>query len=321
MSANTQVVLITGASSGLGLVTAQYLAQQGYRVFGTSRNPAQAQADGFTLLPLDVRSEESIQTCLQMIMTQAERLDVLINNAGFIGPAAASEELSQQQLKALFDTNFFGVVQMTNAVLPLFRRQGSGQIVNMSSAAGLLTTPPFFGVYSASKHALEAYTEGLRYEVRPFNIRVSLIEPGYFKTNILQTIATPDRPVEVYEARRKQAARLERLSVQYGRDPIFVAHKIAHILRSRSPHLRYVVGLDAWVVTTAKRLLPFVAVERFIEWLFLDGAERQPAATLTGLRSLFLDSQVADAAWRRTWLAFGLGIVATLSFGLWRKQR
>ena len=86
--------------------------------------------------------------------------DVLINNAGFIGPAAASEELSLEQLKALFETNFFGVVQMTNAVLPLFRQQGSGQIINVSSAAGLLTTPPFFGAYSASKHALEAYTEG-----------------------------------------------------------------------------------------------------------------------------------------------------------------
>ncbi len=321
MSANTQVVLITGASSGLGLVTAQYLAQQGHRVFGTSRNPAQAQADGFTLLPLDVRSAESIQACLQMIIAQAGRLDVLINNAGFIGPAAASEELSLEQLKALFETNFFGVVQMTNAVLPLFRQQGSGRIINVSSAAGLLAAPPFFGAYSASKHALEAYTEGLRYEVRPLNIHVSLIEPGYFKTNILQTIATPEQPVPVYEARRQQATTLEHLCVYYGRDPILVAQKIAHIIYSRSPRLRYAVGLDAQVMTTAKRLLPFEFVERYIDWLFLNGAERAPATTLTGLRRLFLDSPVADAAWRRTWIAFALGIVAVLIFGLWRKQR
>jgi NAD(P)-dependent dehydrogenase (short-subunit alcohol dehydrogenase family) len=321
LSPNTQVVLITGASSGLGLVTAQYLAKQGYRVFGTSRNPAQAQADGFMLLTLDVRSAESIQACLNTLIAEVGRLDVLINNAGFMGPAAASEELSLEQLKALFETNFFGVVQMTNAVLPLFRQQGSGQIINVSSAAGLLTTPPFFGAYAASKHALEAYTEGLRYEVRPFNIHVSLIEPGYFKTNLVQTIATPDRPMEAYSARRLQAMTLDRLSLEYARDPILVAQKITYILHSRSPRLRYVVGLDAQVITTAKRVLPFEFVERYITWLFLYGAERQPTTTLTGLHSLFLDSQVADAAWRRTWLALGLGAVAALSIGLWRKRK
>ena len=96
-------------------------------MFGTSRHPAQAQVDGFTLLPLDVRSDESIQACLQMFMAQAGRLDVLINNAGLIGPAAASEELSLEQMKALFETNFFGAVHMINAALPLFRQQGSGR--------------------------------------------------------------------------------------------------------------------------------------------------------------------------------------------------
>ena len=98
-----------------------------------------------------------------------------------------------------------------------------------------MTVPPFFGAYSASKHALEGYTEGLRYEVRPFNIRVALIEPGYFKTNLAQTIDTPEQPVEVYEARRQQAAGLDRLGMDYGRDPILVAHKIAHILPADAP--------------------------------------------------------------------------------------
>jgi NAD(P)-dependent dehydrogenase (short-subunit alcohol dehydrogenase family) len=320
LSANTRVVLITGASSGLGFITAQYLAKQGWRVFGTSRNPPQAQTDGFTLLPLDVRSAESIQACLQTIMAQTGRLDVLINNAGYIGPGAASEELSLAQLRALFETNFFGVVQMINATLPFFRQQGSGQIINVSSAAGLLTTPPFFSAYAASKHALEAYTEGLRYEVQPFDIRVSLVEPGYFKTNIIQTIETPDRIVEVYEARRQQATALDRLSLQYARDPILVARTMAHIIHSRSPRLRYAVGLDAQVMTTAKRVLPFAAVERFIEWLFLQGAERQTATSLTGLRRLFLDSSVADAAWRQTWLAVGLGGAVALLIGLKGRQ-
>ncbi len=319
MSSN-KVVLITGASSGIGLVTARYLAQQGYRVFGTSRRPTQAEANGFTLLPLDVRSAESIQACLQTIIAQTGRLDVLINNAGFIGPGAASEELSVTQVKALFETNFFGVIQMINAVLPLMRQQGGGQIINLSSAAGRLTTPPFFGVYAASKHALEGYTEGLRYEVQPFNIRVSLVEPGYFKTSIAQTIETPDRALEVYQARREQAATLDRLSIQAGRDPIDVAQTIAQIMRGRLPRLRYVVGLDAQVMITAKRLLPFAFVEKYITWLFLHDAERRPVTSLSGLRHLFLNSRVADAAWRQAWLALALGAGVTLIFKLWRKK-
>jgi NAD(P)-dependent dehydrogenase (short-subunit alcohol dehydrogenase family) len=309
-------VLITGASSGIGLITARHLAQQGYRVFGTSRNPTQAQCAGFTLLPLDVRCAESIQACLQTIMAQAGRLDVLINNAGYIGPGAASEELSLEQVRALFDTNFFGVVQVTNAVLPLLRQQGGGQIINLSSAGGLLTIPPFFTMYAASKHALEGYTEGLRYEVRPLRIRVSLVEPGYFATNIARTIEAPERFLDAYAPRRQQAITLDRLGICAGRDPMMVAQTIAHILQCRSPRLRYVVGLDAQVMTTAKRLLPFALLERYVHWLFLAGAERQPATTLTGLRRLVLDSRVADAAWRQTWLAVGMGALLAAFIGL-----
>jgi NAD(P)-dependent dehydrogenase (short-subunit alcohol dehydrogenase family) len=320
MPAN-KVVLITGASSGIGLITAQYLVRQGHRVYGTSRKPAQAQADGFTLLPLDVRAAESVQKCVNAVIAEAGRLDVLINNAGFIGPGAASEELSLDQIKALFETNFFGVVQMINATLPIFRQQAGGQIINLSSAAGLLTAPPFFSVYSASKHALEAYTEGLRYEVRPFHIHVSLVEPGYFQTPIAQTIELPDRAVDIYAARRQQAITLDRLGIQHGRDPIHVARVIDRIIRSRSPRLRYAVGLDAQVMTTAKRLLPFEMLERFVEWLFLRGAERQPATSLTGLRRLLLDSRDADAAWRQTWLALACGAAIAVILGLLRKKK
>jgi NAD(P)-dependent dehydrogenase (short-subunit alcohol dehydrogenase family) len=319
--AHQPVVLITGASSGIGLVTARFLTQQGYQVFGTSRKPAQAQADDFTLLPLDVRSIESIQSCVNTVIAKAGRLDVLINNAGFIGPGAASEELSLDQIRALFETNFFGVVQLTNAVLPILRTQGGGQIINISSAAGLLTTPPFFGVYSASKHALEAYTEGLRCEVRPFHIRVSLIEPGYFVSNIVQTIEPPAHALDVYAARRQQATVLDRLSIQHGRDPIDIARLIEQIINNRSPRLRYAVGLDAHLISTAKRLLPFELVERFLEWLFLHGAEQRPLTSLTGLRRLYLDSRVADAAWRQTWLALGVGALAALIFGMRHKLK
>jgi NAD(P)-dependent dehydrogenase (short-subunit alcohol dehydrogenase family) len=317
LSANTQVVLITGASSGLGLVTAHYLAQQGYRVFGTSRHPTQAQADGVTLLPLDVRSAESIQTCLRMIIAQAGRLDVLINNAGFIGPGAASEELSIDQVKALFETNFFGVIQMTNAVLPYFRRQGGGRIINISSAAGQVSGPPFFSMYAASKHALEAYTEGLRYEVRRFNIHVSLIEPGYMKTAINQTIESPARSLEPYAATRQRVAEADRQCVELGRDPILVAERIAHVIHSPAPRLRYSVGLDSWFMIAAKRWLPFALFERGMSWLFLEGT----GPVFSGWRRRFLDSQVADATWRRTWLIMGLGALLAIGVGIKGRPR
>lgn len=310
-----KVILITGASSGLGQVTAQYLAQQGHRVFGTSRNPAQAQAVGFTMLPLDVRSLDSIQACLQTIADQAERLDVLINNAGFIGPAAAFEEMSLAQIKSLFETNFFGVIQMTNAVLPGMRRQGSGQIINVSSAAGLMPMPLFTGAYVASKHALEGYTEELRLEVRPFNIRVSLIEPGYFKTNITQSAQPPERALEAYTVQRQQALEVDQSSIELGRDPRLVAQAIARAVHSRSPRLRYAVGLDAAVMTMAKRVLPDALFERIIIDVFL--ANTAPARAL---RSIVLDTRKADALWRSTWLALALSAAAALIVGARRKK-
>ena len=127
--------------------------------------------------------------------------------------------------------------------------------------------------------------------------------------------------MEAYSARRRQAATLDQLGLQSARDPILVARTITQIIHSRSPRLRYVVGLDAQVMITAKRLLPFTFVERFITWLFLDGAESRPATALTGLRRLFLDSRTADAAWRQTWLTLALGAAAAMGLGLWRKQK
>src|SRR5262249_40168326 len=180
-----RVVLITGASSGVGQATARLLAQRGCRVFGTSRKPEKAEAlSGVELLALDVREDDSVRACVEVVVRRGGRLDVLINNAGH-ELAGALEELSPEEARGQFETNFFGVVRMINAVLPLMRRLKRGHIVNVSSLSGL-SPIPFLGMYSASKFALEGYTEALRHEVKPFNIRVSLAEPAFLRTTMME---------------------------------------------------------------------------------------------------------------------------------------
>jgi NAD(P)-dependent dehydrogenase (short-subunit alcohol dehydrogenase family) len=178
-----KIVLVTGASSGIGQAIARLLAQKGFIVFGTSRNPSDGEKrSGIEVLPLEVRSEDSVQACVNAVLTKAGRLDILINNAGY-ELAGAIEDTSIAEAKSQFETNFFGVMRLVNAVLPLMRQQRSGQIINIGSIVGVVPVP-FLGAYSASKFAVEGYTEILRHEVRPLNIRVSLVEPGFIKTNL-----------------------------------------------------------------------------------------------------------------------------------------
>src|SRR5437660_2901591 len=173
----SQTILVTGASSGIGQSTARLLAERGFTVFGTARKPDSAKREPFTMLALDVRSDESVRACVAQVITKSGRLDVLVNNAGYAMMGAA-EETSVEEAKAQFETNFFGIVRMVNAVLPGMRAAGAGKIINISSLAGN-TAIPFSAFYSASKFALEGYSESLWYEVRPFGITVSLVEPGF----------------------------------------------------------------------------------------------------------------------------------------------
>jgi NAD(P)-dependent dehydrogenase (short-subunit alcohol dehydrogenase family) len=198
-----RVVLITGASSGVGQSTARLLSQRGYRVFGTSRDPAKAEPlFGVELLPLDVRADDSVQACVEAVFHRGGHLEVLINNAGH-ELAGALEELSPEEARGQFETNFFGVVRMINAVLPFMRQRKAGHIVNVSSLSGLPI--PFLGIYSASKFALEGYTEAFRHEVKPFGIRVSLTEAGFLRTPMMNNRQVGARRIIEYDPWRQRA--------------------------------------------------------------------------------------------------------------------
>src|SRR5437899_2242394 len=159
-----KTAFVTGVSSGIGEATAERLAMAGYKVYGTSRRPATAKQRSFELLPLDVTSDESVAAIVKELLRLEGRIDLLVNNAGFgIAPGAA-EESSMEQARSIFDTNFFGIVRMTRAVVPHMRRQGSGRIINIGSVLGFLPMP-YGALYSATKHAIEGYSESLDHEL------------------------------------------------------------------------------------------------------------------------------------------------------------
>jgi NAD(P)-dependent dehydrogenase (short-subunit alcohol dehydrogenase family) len=258
---NHKVVLITGASSGVGQATARLLSQKGYKVFGTSRNPASADViPAVEMLALDVRSDVSASACVTAIVNQAGRVDVLVNNAAY-ELAGALEEISLEEAKAQFETNFFGVVRMVKAVLPSMRQQKQGQIINVSSLSGV-SSIPFMGIYSASKFALEGYTEALRMEVKPFNIQVSLTEAGFLKTPMMDKRQTSAARVNEYDPWRRRAFTAIRNQEEKGPGPQLVAEAIFKIISSKTPRLHYLIGSQARFISRLQWFLPEGAYER-----------------------------------------------------------
>ncbi len=177
MKIEGSVALVTGASSGIGEATAERLAMAGYKVYGTSRRGAQAGRRSFEMLPLDVTSDESVEAVVREVMRLDGRIDLLVNNAGFSVAPAGAEESSMEQAWSIFDTNFFGIVRMTRAVVPHMRQQGGGRIINIGSVLGFLPRP-YNALYAATKHAIEGYSESLDHELRTRGIRILVIEPG-----------------------------------------------------------------------------------------------------------------------------------------------
>jgi NAD(P)-dependent dehydrogenase (short-subunit alcohol dehydrogenase family) len=239
MAISQKVAMVTGASGGIGKAIATRLAASGFRVFGTSRRgPASNSSVG--TLALDVTEEDSVADGVAEVMRRAGRLDVLVNNAGF-AMVGAIEESTTAQARAIFDTNVFGVMRMTRAALPIMRAQGGGRIVNISSVVGFLPAA-FSGLYAASKHALEGYSESLDHEVRALGIRVMLIEPGFTASNIAENMPAPDAPLEVYSRGRENVLNIFAAALAKGADPDTVGLVVLKAATEIHPRVRYTVG-------------------------------------------------------------------------------
>lgn len=236
-----KVALVTGASSGIGEATATRLAAAGYAVYGTSRRGAASGKRAFEMLALDVTSDASVQAVVSEVLRRAGRIDLLVNNAGLGVGLAGDEESSVAQAQAIFDTNFFGTVRMTRAVVPHMRRQAAGRILNMGSGLGIAPMP-YMAIYSASKHALEGYSESLDHELRTRGIRVAVIEPYITKTPFDANLLEPDAKLDEYQATRAALNQRYLEVVAAGDAPEAVAEVVLKAARAARPKLRYPVG-------------------------------------------------------------------------------
>jgi NAD(P)-dependent dehydrogenase (short-subunit alcohol dehydrogenase family) len=254
MATSRPVALVTGANSGLGKFAARALMDAGFQVVGTSRKTSGLDhSQGVTFIDLDVTRDESVASAVEAVIAQFGRIDVLVNNAG-MGLAGASEENSIAQTQKLFDVNVFGVIRMTNAVLPYMRRQGSGRIINISSIFGLMPGP-YMAAYSATKYAVEGYSESADHEVREHNIRVLLVEPHGTRTGFDDNTATPDNPLPAYERQRESSKQAVADQVNNGDDPRVVAKVIVAAATDSTPKLRYPAG-KARQLSVMRRFAP-----------------------------------------------------------------
>ena len=268
-----KTVLITGVSSGIGLATAQLLARKGFRVFGTVRKETQA-LQGVELVKLDVTNDAFVSEAVSAVIAKAGPIGNLVNNAGY-GLAGAIEETSVAEAREQFETNLFGVIRMVNAVLPGMRGQGFGRIVNLSSILGFIPLP-YMGIYAASKHALEGYTETLDHEVRQFGVRALLIEPDLTRTNFERNTRTVAATIPAYAAQKSRAMGALREQGKTGTDPQAVAQAILTALTANSPRLRYPVG-SGGKISLLRRFVPEMFGKGLRKQFRLDEAPRSPA--------------------------------------------
>jgi len=250
-----KIALVTGASSGIGDATARRLAAAEYKVYGTSRRGARSGQRPFEMLALDVTSDESVEAAIEELMRLEGRIDLLVNNAGFGVAPGGAEESSLEQARSIFETNFFGVVRMTRAVVPYMRRQGSGRIINIGSVLGLIPMP-YGALYAATKHAIEGYSESLDHELRTRGIRVTVIEPAFTKTPFDANMVEPDSRLDEYDEIRAAVGKTVKEAMAAADDPDVVADAVLKAALATHPKVRYTAGARANRLRWLRRLAP-----------------------------------------------------------------
>jgi NAD(P)-dependent dehydrogenase (short-subunit alcohol dehydrogenase family) len=270
-----KTAIVTGSSSGFGLLTAVELAKAGFRVIASMRDLGRRElldkaansagvGANIDIRQLDITNFAEMAEVVERVMRDYGRIDVLLNNAGF-AVAGFIEDLKLEEIRLQFETNFFGHVALTKAVLPVMRQQRSGHIIMVSSISGLHGSPTISS-YSASKHALEGWSESLRIEVNSLGIKVVLVEPGSFQTDIwTRNARIAQKAFDGTSLNRERGERMRnRIQQLPKKDPIAVARLIAHVAQDPDPKLRYVIGNDAHVQLWLKRLLPWKWHEKLI---------------------------------------------------------
>lgn len=273
-----KVVIITGASAGIGKATAEHLMKKGFHVYGTSRKTTgnidadtanDSQSGGFIrMITLDVTCEDSVKTAVESIISKEGHIDILVSNAG-AGIAGSVEDVSLYEANLQFDVNFFGTLRMIKAVLPYMREKRYGKIIALSSVAGIISIP-YQAHYSSSKFALEGLIEALRHEIAPFGIKACLIEPGDTKTDFTSSRVISKNAGEgshYYVRFKKSLARMEK-DEQSGASPFDVANTIYKMIKKKNPPVRVAVGFQYKLILFLKRILPTLVLEKVVEFLY-----------------------------------------------------
>jgi NAD(P)-dependent dehydrogenase (short-subunit alcohol dehydrogenase family) len=275
-----KVALVTGSSSGMGFATAITMARAGIHTYASMRNLkksktitelASAEKLPLQVVQLDVNDKKSIKEIITKIVTEKERIDVLVNNAGY-GLFGSLEDVSIEEMKAQFETNFFGVIRVTQLVLPIMRKQKSGTIVNVSSVGGRIALP-ILSAYQSTKFALEGLSESMSYELEPFGIKVVIIEPGAIRTNIMNSSIWAKKAQDPKSPYFSQLQRIKdhfkSMMENESSPPDEVAKVILEAITSENPQLRYTVGQDAATLIQARVNMPETQFKKMIVQNFL----------------------------------------------------
>ncbi len=262
----SKTILISGASKGFGKAWTEAFLEKGYQVAATARNidtlnDLKAKyGDAILPLKLDVNNREESFALVEKVKQHFGKIDILINNAGYALNGAV-EEASEHEARAQFETNFFGLLRVTNAVLPTMRRQRKGRIINLSSVLGLIPAP-YSALYASTKHAIEGYSESLDHELRPFGIRVVLVEPAYTRTSFEENLARPDQLLGVYDAARAGMNVTLRKAIETGDAPEVVARTVLRAATDTVPKRRYAAGKMARQISLLRRFVPASAFDK-----------------------------------------------------------